>query len=108
MTDVPFSYSVIHRPVETGNAMTDSDDDQHDPDHRAEHDAQHKVLLELFEHFDRNGDGRIDEDEFGQILDKLGSESSPEVRSLEFAAMDANADGEVEFKEFADWWFDHE
>ena len=63
-------------------------------------------LYQLFEHFDANEDGRIDEEEFGRMLDKLGSTSPPEVRSLEFAAMDGNADGLVELKEFADWWLD--
>jgi len=63
-------------------------------------------LRRIFERFDTNRDGRIGEQEFGAILDRLGWDSPPEVRSLEFAAIDSNSDGLVEFQEFADWWLD--
>ncbi len=65
-----------------------------------------KRLQRIFERFDRNGDGRIDEAEFGAILDDLRWESPAEIRSLEFAAIDGNEDGLVEFDEFARWWLD--
>jgi Ca2+-binding EF-hand superfamily protein len=63
-------------------------------------------LLRIFERFDKDGDGSIDEREFGEVLDTLGWDSPPEVRSLEFAFIDDNSDGEVEFQEFAEWWLD--
>jgi Ca2+-binding EF-hand superfamily protein len=63
-------------------------------------------LLRIFERFDKDGDGSIDEGEFGEVLDALGWDSPPEVRSLEFAVIDENSDGEVEFQEFAEWWLD--
>lgn len=63
-------------------------------------------LLRVFERFDANKDGLIDEGEFGRILDRLGWDSPVEMRSLEFAAIDCNSDGLVEFQEFADWWLD--
>ncbi len=63
-------------------------------------------LFRLFERFDTNGDGLIDEAEFGEILASLGWDSPVELRSLEFAAIDSNADGLLEFQEFADWWLD--
>lgn len=63
-------------------------------------------LLRIFERFDKDGDGSIDEREFGEILDALGWDSPPEVRSLEFAVIDENADGQVGFREFAEWWLD--
>lgn len=63
-------------------------------------------LLRLFERFDVNRDGLIDEHEFSNILDRLGWTSPEEVRSLEFAAIDSDSDGLVEFQEFADWWLD--
>ena len=68
--------------------------------------AADKGLRLLFERFDATGDGLIDEKEFGQILDELGWDSPAEVRSLEFAAVDDNADGLVDFEEFAAWWHD--
>ncbi len=63
-------------------------------------------LLRIFERFDQDGDGSIDEGEFGELLDMLGWDSPAEVRSLEFAVIDENSDGEVEFQEFAEWWLD--
>jgi calcium-binding protein CML len=64
-------------------------------------------ILRLFRRFDTNGDGLIDESEFGEILKTLGWDSSSEVRALEFAVIDRNSDGLVDFREFADWWRDH-
>jgi len=63
-------------------------------------------LFRLFERFDTNKDGRIDEKEFGEILDRLGWNSPLEIRSLEFAAVDSDSDGLVDFRELADWWLD--
>ena len=63
-------------------------------------------LRRVFERFDSNGDGLIDETEFGHLLAGLGWHSEEEVRSLEFAAIDQNSDGLVEFAEFVDWWQD--
>ena len=70
--------------------------------------GQGDSLLPLFERFDTDKDGLIDEKEFGEILDSLGWSSPTEVRSLEFAAIDSNSDGLVEYQEFADWWLDHD
>lgn len=63
-------------------------------------------LYVLFKRFDTNKDGLIDETEFGQILEELGWDSPPELRSLEFAAIDPDGDGLLEFQDFADWWLD--
>ena len=67
---------------------------------------QDEKLVKLFRRFDANGDGMIDEDEFGQMLADLHWDSPPEMRSLEFALIDQDADGLVGFQEFADWWLD--
>jgi len=63
-------------------------------------------LLRLFASFDADGDGLVDENEFRKILHRLGGNSSDEVLSLEFAAIDTNSDGMVGFQEFKDWWLD--
>jgi len=68
--------------------------------------GQDDKLLRLFESMDTNKDGMLNENEFSQILELLGWDSPAELRSLEFAAVDVNADGLVEFEEFADWWLD--
>ncbi len=64
-------------------------------------------LLRLFNRFDVDGSGFIEEREFGLILDSLGYDDSAEVRSLEFAAIDEDEDGRVRFGEFANWWLDN-
>ena len=64
-------------------------------------------LIRLFNRFDINGNGYIEEAEFHKILDSLGYDESNEVRSLEFAAIDDDEDGKVRFKEFSDWWMDN-
>lgn len=64
-------------------------------------------LIRLFNRFDTDKSGSIDEREFGLILDSLGYDESPEVRSLEFAAIDDDDDGKLRFQEFADWWLDN-
>lgn len=68
--------------------------------------GQEDKLLRLFESMDTNKDGLLNENEFSQILELLGWDSPAELRSLEFAAVDVNGDGLVEFEEFADWWLD--
>jgi len=64
-------------------------------------------LLRLFHRFDLDKSGYIEEREFGLILDSLGYNENAEVRSLEFAAIDDDEDGKVQFREFADWWLDN-
>ena len=64
-------------------------------------------LIRLFNRFDINSNGYIEEAEFHKILDSLGYDESNEVRSLEFAAIDDDEDGKVRFQEFSDWWMDN-
>jgi calmodulin len=64
-------------------------------------------LLALFRRFDANDDGRIDESEFRKLLIETGNESSEEVFSLQFALIDENYDGLVDFEEFVGWWNDY-
>lgn len=63
-------------------------------------------LLQLFARFDADNNGHIDEDEFQQLLRALGEEAPAETLALQFAAIDANGDGVVQFEEFAEWWLD--
>ena len=69
-------------------------------------DVTEKELFQLFCRFDANNDGLVDENEFLALLDSLGSHPTNEILSLEFAAIDSNADGSVEFDEFKAWWLD--
>ena len=65
-------------------------------------------VIDLFEQFDKDGDGQIDEGEFREVIEALGGSSTDEVLSLEFAAIDINGDERVGLLEFMDWWLDYE
>ena len=65
------------------------------------------ALFRLFTRFDRNGDGLVGKAEFRAILEALGDNPSHEILSLEFAAMDTNSDGMIDFREFKAWWLDY-
>jgi len=69
--------------------------------------TEESQLRETFSRFDDDKDGLIDEGEFLIILQSLGEDPLNEVLSLEFAAIDANADGMVDFTEFKAWWLDY-
>jgi Ca2+-binding EF-hand superfamily protein len=64
-------------------------------------------LRRLFARFDADRDGLIDEQEFREILETLGDAPSNEVLSLNFAAIDSNSDGMVNFHELMRWWLDY-
>ena len=64
-------------------------------------------LLGLFNRYDIDGDGRVDLYEFLHIVRELGEDPSKEVLTLEFAAIDSNDDGVVDFEEFGAWWRDY-
>ena len=44
--------------------------------------------------------------EFQQLLRALGEDAPAETLSLQFAAIDSNGDGAVQFEEFVEWWLD--
>jgi calmodulin len=69
--------------------------------------APDEELRLLFARFDVDGSGTVDESEFRRILEALGEDPSNEVLSLEFAVIDSDSDGVVEFDEFANWWRDY-
>jgi len=57
-----------------------------------------------FKHADRNVDGRIDFDEFCELLQGLDAGmNAPELRQG-FHEVDANKDGLIDQQEFIDWW----
>jgi len=54
-------------------------------------------LREAFDYNDRDGDGRIQLDEFSSMLDELEAEMTDRD-------IDTNDDGLVDFQEFVAWW----
>ncbi len=61
-------------------------------------------LREAFDYNDRDGDGRMQLDEFLEMLDELESEIGEKEAKVGFADIDTNDDGLIDFPEFVDWW----
>lgn len=61
-------------------------------------------LLEDFEYFDENQDGRMQFDEFVHFLKGIDAQMSAHDCRVGFTAIDANRDGLIEFEEFMEWW----
>jgi calmodulin len=61
-------------------------------------------LREAFDYNDRDGDGRIQLDEFSDMLDELEAEMSEKEVEIGFKDIDTNDDGLIDFQEFVAWW----
>lgn len=67
-------------------------------------DEQLDELRETFDYNDRDGDGRIELDEFVMMLDELEAGMSEREARTGFEEIDSNDDGLVDFREFVAWW----
>ena len=63
-------------------------------------------LRQNFDHFDANGDGKIDLVEFTRLMDALGACEPGEDPLIGFRAIDADGSGIIEFDEFEAWFSD--
>ena len=61
-------------------------------------------LRETFDYNDRDGDGRIQIDEFSAMLDELEADMSGSDIEIGFKDIDTNDDGLIDFDEFVAWW----
>ena len=61
-------------------------------------------LREAFEYNDRDGDGRIQKDEFVAMLDELDAGMTPRDMEIGFQDIDTNDDQLIDFDEFVAWW----
>ena len=61
---------------------------------------QQSELKEAFEVFDVNGDGNIDADELGMILEAVGRKMTLEQVQDAIAKIDSSGDGEIGYDEF--------
>jgi Ca2+-binding EF-hand superfamily protein len=69
--------------------------------------VDHPGLRARFDRCDRDGNGKIDEKEFGDMLDGLGLGYSPSQIHVTFEAIDVNRSGLIDFEEFVGWWTHH-
>ena len=69
-------------------------------------DEQLDELRETFDYNDRDGDGRIEPDEFVVMLDELDADMSSKEAKIGFQDIDTNDDGLIDFDEFVAWWTD--
>jgi Ca2+-binding EF-hand superfamily protein len=63
-------------------------------------------IRETFDHFDEDDNGAIDQDEFAELMEALGTEMSDEELAIGFDSVDTNHNGEIDFEEFYNWWND--
>jgi calmodulin/calcium-binding protein CML/plastin-2 len=61
-------------------------------------------LRETFDYNDRDGDGRIQLDEFAAMLDELDADMSKREIEVGFQDIDTNDDQLIDFDEFVAWW----
>lgn len=71
---------------------------------KALNDKQTEAVKEHFDFFDRDGNGAIDVDEFGELLRVLSPDSTQEQAQQGFSLIDTDSSGYIEFDEFLDWW----
>ncbi|XP_077236072.1 calcium-binding EF-hand family protein [Tasmannia lanceolata] len=60
-------------------------------------------IEKVFKRFDSNGDGKISGSELGDVLNALGSSTSPEEIRKMMDEIDKDGDGFIDLKEFADF-----
>lgn len=63
-------------------------------------------LRDNFDHFDSNGDGKLELAEFVALLEALDAVAAGEDPAIGFRAIDSDGSGIVEFDEFVAWFQD--
>jgi Ca2+-binding EF-hand superfamily protein len=61
-------------------------------------------LREDFDFNDANGDGRIEYEEFKELMEFLEADMNNNDIRTGFAEIDSDHDGAIEFDEFVAWW----
>jgi Ca2+-binding EF-hand superfamily protein len=61
-------------------------------------------VREIFEHFDRDGNGFIDKKEWRKLLEALDSGFTDEEAKIGLREVDKNGNGKIELEEFMKWW----
>jgi calmodulin len=61
-------------------------------------------LMQIFNHFDGDHNGRIDRGEFKRLMHALGAVAPEAELDIGFEALDCDGSGTIEFNEFSAWW----
>lgn len=69
-------------------------------------DDEIEEIREIFSHFDADGNGVIEQDEFGALLRALDDTIGEDEIRAGLKALDGNRNGVIDFDEFLDWWAD--
>jgi len=67
-------------------------------------DEKTEELRESFEYNDLNADGKIEIDEFMNMLEALDTGFNRDEARIGFREIDTDHDGGISFQEFMDWW----
>jgi calmodulin len=61
-------------------------------------------LIQIYNHFDKDHNGRIDRGEFKELMAALGASAPDDELEARFNAIDQNGSGTIDFHEFKGWW----
>ena len=67
-------------------------------------DLSEDELREDFEYFDKDGDGKLNRKEFGELMTALGATEPGTDASRGFSSIDADGSGGIDFEEFSRWF----
>ena len=67
-------------------------------------DISEEELRENFEHFDTDGDGKLNREEFGRLMEALGAVEPGEDAGRGFSSIDTDGSAGVDFDEFVRWF----
>ena len=66
--------------------------------------AETEEIREIFDHFDRNKNGKIETSELTDLLNALGSDMDEDEIKLGLSIVDSDGNGTIEWGEFLTWW----
>ena len=69
-------------------------------------DDQIAEVREIFDHYDKNGNGVIEVGELGSLFEALDAQLDKTQLAAAIGDLDTNGNGRLEFAEFIAWWAD--